>query len=927
MSTVSPPDPPLYGHDTRVSSSHGDGLYQFLLGCKTLRETGNTEFTHTSFQRPGGAMYVPCTYIDEFFKVYRSAMKRGEDIYLTEKHRVLGPVVIDFDFRFATEPGTGTGTAEHDGALKRSYGDDTVQAFVETIAACIADIVSVPNSFNIYVLHKKSPVLGKTGVIKDGMHIIVPDIVTRPVVQFMLRDALLAHPAFKKTLASLNTTNPACEVVDRDVIEKNNWMMYGSKKPGCDPYVVTHTFAFVGDVDRLVKRVPHPFDPVKEGDNYVEMFSIRNKYEQTPTRNDMIDTVKSIQDEHDEKVKKQKTVRQYMASTFVGVVPSGHYNTSDQYESACKLVGILSESRTANYSDWIRLGWCLRNIDHRLLQQWEDISSKSSKYVPGECTKLWNTMRVGQLGVGTLHMWARQDNPDVYREMMRSDMSSLITRTISNTENDVARVVFHMYQYDYVCTSLRMKTWYEFKNHRWQRTDSGHSLRVRLSSDVFKEFHNLCGHYHNRIQTSNDDEEQQKFSGYITKLTAVARRLKCSSFKDNVLKECSELFYQKDFENRLDANPEIIGFENGVYDLNTFEFRDGRPEDYVTFSTQNDYIPLEKDSEHVQDILEFFRQVHPNENVRTYVINLLASFISGSTREERFHIWTGTGSNGKSKLVDLFEKAIGDYSCKLPVALLTNKRPASNAASSEIVQTKGKRFTCMQEPSNNERLNIGFMKELTGGDKIMARALFSEPVTFRPQFKMVLCCNDMPDVDSEDGGTWRRIRVVQFGSEFVRNPIPNTNQQPINTELSAKFVEWAPHLMAVLIDVHRRNAGKSIVEPDEVMAFTREYQKNNDHFMDFVDTRLDRTPEERRDFLLLDDLFEEFERWVRSDHIPIKVPKKKVVQSFMEKLIGKSCVVNRCIGFKGYCIRDDGGGRGVNDDDAKMTADEEGELT
>jgi hypothetical protein len=36
---------------------------------------------------------------------------------------------------------------------------------------------------------------------------------------------------------------------------------------------------------------------------------------------------------------------------------------------------------------------------------------------------------------------------------------------------------------------------------------------------------------------------------------------------------------------------------------------------------------------------------------------------------EHFYIFTGSGSNGKSKTIELFEAAFGEYCCKLPTAL------------------------------------------------------------------------------------------------------------------------------------------------------------------------------------------------------------------------------------------------------------------
>lgn len=60
------------------------------------------------------------------------------------------------------------------------------------------------------------------------------------------------------------------------------------------------------------------------------------------------------------------------------------------------------------------------------------------------------------------------------------------------------------------------------------------------------------------------------------------------------------------------------------------------------------------------------------------------------------------------------------------------------------------------------------MKDLTGGEKILYRLLFSNDVhDFRPQFKMHIMCNDPPKVDGADEGVKRRIRKVDYISRFV----------------------------------------------------------------------------------------------------------------------------------------------------------------
>jgi P4 family phage/plasmid primase-like protien len=369
---------------------------------------------------------------------------------------------------------------------------------------------------------------------------------------------------------------------------------------------------------------------------------------------------------------------------------------------------------------------------------------------------------------------------------------------------------------------------------------------------------------------------------------SIATKLKSTSFKENVMRECSEIFYKEKFEESLDQRCNLLGFNNGVYDLDAMCFRDGQPDDHVSFSTGFDYQELDMSSHVVDDLKLFFSQVFVNEAVRNYVLNMWSSVLHGRIREERFHIWTGDGSNGKSCCVDLFERCLGDYCCKFPITLLTQKRAASNAATSELARSKGKRFACLQEPSEDERLNIGLMKEMTGGDKIFARQLYKEPIEFKPQFKMILTCNHLPNVPSDDGGTWRRIRVVHFKSKFTENPNPdNPFEFKIDHSLISKFDTWRVYLMGMLLERFKEVAVHGYPEPPEVMECTKQYQRDNDVLTDFFESCIVQVdPNINAQPLCIDTAFEELKFWARSENLPCKIPKKKELQSFLCKRIG-----------------------------------------
>jgi len=209
-----------------------------------------------------------------------------------------------------------------------------------------------------------------------------------------------------------------------------------------------------------------------------------------------------------------------------------------------------------------------------------------------------------------------------------------------------------------------------------------------------------------------------------------------------------------------------------------------------------------------------------------------------------------------------------------------------------------------QEPGEGEKINTGLMKELSGGDRIMARGLFKDPVEFRPQFKMILTCNELPEVPGDDGGTWRRIRVIEFTSRFCENPDPNKpNEFPVDPLLGDKFERWADTFASLLIDHHKKTDPNLIKEPAEVRIATESYKKNNDLIGQFADERIEACPDQPRERLQINPLYNEFKQWAYQN-VPKgkRIPDKIQMRSHFEKILGPYPSDNK--GWRGYRVKD-----------------------
>jgi P4 family phage/plasmid primase-like protien len=850
---------------------------------KDYRSSKGGAFTHTSILGPSGSYYIPPRNTADFIALYKDAVRKGEtELYLTEKHIDVGPILIDLDFRFS-------GTD-----LARKYTDAIVLDVTKTYTKTLLEFFDVPH-VDVYVLEKPSPVMAKT-LVKDGFHIVVPDIVTTPMFQYMLRET--AMPELKRILAPLELHNKLSDVVDEAVIEKNNWQMIGSRKPSCAAYAITKIIRCFADSDQEEYL---PID--KPPEEYVELLSIRNKVEPTAFKPEKAQEFKAYED----RIQETK-LRQHFKSTILSKTKNAGTNSAaseEDYAQAKALASLLNAERAESYNDWIRVGWCLHNIDHRLQEDWIAFSRQSNKFKDGGCERLWDHMRQdgGCLGMGTLHVWAKNDNPAGYAKLISEDLRALIRESSNGTEYDVARVIVRKYAHRFAYDGANRR-WYHFTNHRWRVTPDGMALKNKLPTDVATEYRNSSVHYSTQANLVEDVAERNTLDDLVTRLQSIVLKLKKASFQTNIMTQCAMLFIDEHFEEKLDSNLSLIGFENGVFDLDANEFRAGRPEDYISLTTNINFVPLsEQPAEMIDEVNNFISQVLPDRSVKEYVLRLFASFLHGAIREERFHVWTGIGSNGKSKIIELYQNAFGAYCCSLPVALLTQKRGASGSATPELARARSKRFAVLQEPSD-DTINCGLLKELTGGDKIYARALYSAGYEFKPQFKLVLTCNHLPVVPSDDGGTWRRIRVVPFKSKFCDNPNPeNENEFLIDTELSSKFEDWAPIFMSLLVNKYKSIVGTKYREPDVVLEATREYQRRNDLVADFVDSCITKGADES--VVLLDQAYSDFKSWLREEGITERGTsmRKNDFLSLLEKQMGKCCIMRKTKGWKGFTLK------------------------
>lgn len=434
----------------------------------------------------------------------------------------------------------------------------------------------------------------------------------------------------------------------------------------------------------------------------------------------------------------------------------------------------------------------------------------------------------------------------------------------------MASIAKMVYGHIFVCSNISRKYWFYFNGVTWIKSNRA----VHLSKLIESDFHSLFSFW--SIKFLEEDVSNNLFfvkQTYSKCCSDFACFLRTPLKKKMLIDVCAEHFYwdfhhvlnksikSVNFDEILDTNVSLIGLQNGVYDLSVHMFRSSKPDDFVFLSTKNNFFEFSWDHHLVLEILEFLRSVFPNQNIRQYVLKLFASFIDGNI-EEQFYIFTGTGSNGKSKLVELFQLSMGDYVATLPVSLITGKRTPSSSATPELARMKGKRLGVLHESNVTDTINLGLIKAISGGDNMYARALHSEPIEFRPTFQLLLLCNDKPKrIDPYDFATWRRIIVVTFSSSFLDNPDPNNSLHfQKDTNLHTKLPLWKEAFFWILTQYYEEFCNNGNPIPDEIIFDTQTYRETNDYIGNFINSEIERT-NYLNDIIYIDDVFCRFKNF------------------------------------------------------------------
>lgn len=899
-------------------------LREFLADAKVSKDE---PFTHTTKSTgslqdgwPSGSYYIDANHLDDFFTRYCNAVRYGIYPTITERPGPYGPLRVDFDFKSSLDNGT-----------KRMYTTNTLQHIVRLYQEEIRNIID-PDEFQekllwCIVLEKSSPRL-EDGKVKDGFHLHFPHFICEGWIQDeYLRDKVSVRMIEEKVWEGKKFLTPVEDMIDKNIFRKP-WMMYGSmnyKNKKSMPYLYDRWPKTLES-----KRYGHVFDENQKEIHLEEIFedemigfdktvryylprllSIRGYTQPISIKDEIIQSKPSS---HKKKKKRQIARKRRMEDIMADIklIKDGD------------IMSMLSDDRAEDYNSWMDVGWTLFNIGQGCddaLDLWIEFSQRSGKYVEGECENIWGTMELRDKTIASLLAMARVDSPDAYNAWKDTNVRFFLWKSLFESkpnEYDVSMVVAKMFGDKFICADAKHDVWYYFEDHRWRQMDCGIQLRKLFVGEVLVKYCDILRELSDQIKelecklgvTIDKDSpemremvlEHKDLCEKKKRCRAVMTALKTTSFHKKLLEMCQLEMHDALFHRKMNENKMILTCENGVLDLENCIFREGRPDDYSTFSTGRHYRVFREDDEEVKELEEYLLKVYPNKHRRDYFIDFFASILRGGNRNKDWLVATGPSDGAKSMTFRMLEYVFGSgktgYFGKFPresFVQATGKN-SSSGPRPELARVRGKRVMGGQEVTKQEKINIGFAKEVTGNDSIWARGMWEKDADeIVPQFCLVIQCNDPPEIPGHDEAMWRRISVVDHESKFVtadnlkKFPVPSTLEEQLKVKrfhADPDFGDCIPDLADVLLwklferyKVMTRDKIK-LRKPKEVLLSTEMYQANNDVYLRFIADRLEREVDEEKiktTYIKHVELYSEFKEWY-SDEYP----------SYARERIGKS---------------------------------------
>jgi putative DNA primase/helicase len=324
-----------------------------------------------------------------------------------------------------------------------------------------------------------------------------------------------------------------------------------------------------------------------------------------------------------------------------------------------------------------------------------------------------------------------------------------------------------------------MRHWFLWKGNHWAEDDGA---SVQLAKKTVRAMRQERKHLLSQSEDQPEDWEN---------LRRRADALEKWSIRSEGASRIVAMLHMAESDPRVSIEPGefdnrtwVLNLCNGSVDLKYGHFRENRPEELLTKLAGAEYQLDTYCPRWMNFLAEVFA---PHPEIVPFLQRAIGYTLTGETREECIFVLVGDGRNGKSTLISILHRILGQYGgvAEMDTFLASH----GTGLREDIADMRGRRFVSAQEPMLDGKFAEGTLKWVSGGDRLRARRLYEHAQEFQPSHKLWLAVNRLPTLRFDDHAAWSRLRIIPFDVSFANN----ANRQlkvELQSELSG-ILNWA----------------------------------------------------------------------------------------------------------------------------------------
>lgn len=253
------------------------------------------------------------------------------------------------------------------------------------------------------------------------------------------------------------------------------------------------------------------------------------------------------------------------------------------------------------------------------------------------------------------------------------------------------------------------------------------------------------GHYVRTGEALLRSDLVQKFGSRMTRARV-----------SEILAKCSALTYRDVEELGATTPPNLLPFENGIYDLGTKQLLPHSPEYFFTYVHPVKYAPAST----CPAIDTFLLAVvdRPNEEL---LRDIAALCLYRDRLTRHFFILVGEGHNGKSIFLTLVRRVIGESRCVSITPHNLEKRDFT------AVQLHDKHADLGADIPGGVIADLTIIKSVTGGDYISVESKGVDRFETKSYAEIVYSSNTPPRFSENTRAVYDRLVVITFPYNFL----------------------------------------------------------------------------------------------------------------------------------------------------------------